>query len=312
MEERLPFGEMIRLHDHHHPEDHLDIDSFLLKHDDDDQDGVPFPNPTALLELHREQLQAVSEVSGLRPDKRTAVAEAEKRIVTVPAKECASKESDSCSPKSVMKSSSVACSGGITKNQRRFRSEKSASKYCHLCQRSASSVKLIACSNLKKLVCRKSVCVLCFVTEGWDFARALAESDTWTCPHCNEACPPRSQCVTYTKTNQRRKERSGRGRPSPQSVPDRSLAPGVGATLSHGAPIAAPGRVIPLAPSVVPSYPPPAQAPMMSGSHVAVLPARPSQQLPGQIPSAGFQYTYQTSGPLVVEVPDDATAALPF
>lgn len=94
------------------------------------------------------------------------------------------------------------------------------STHCHICCRSSKNVTVIECANIKLGVCRKVVCCRCFEQNNWKC------SSSWTCPHCEGICPPRSQCYTYERSNMRRrlqasKKRSGKSYES-GALPEKS------------------------------------------------------------------------------------------
>lgn len=104
---------------------------------------------------------------------------------------------------------------------------------------------MVVCKNNRYGVCRKSTCASCFRLHGWDFAAAVAAGrgmadppgaergegggggegsgaggggvcggggasgggggGGWICTHCRHACPPTASCVTYGRTNGRRR-----------------------------------------------------------------------------------------------------------
>jgi len=84
------------------------------------------------------------------------------------------------------------------------------SSYCHLCgHQSPDEFQRVVCRNFGHTLCKKSVCRRCFEKNEWDFQEARAKP--WECTHCRGCCPERSQCTTYNRTNQERKEKSLRG-----------------------------------------------------------------------------------------------------
>ncbi|KAA8496582.1 hypothetical protein FVE85_0311 [Porphyridium purpureum] len=88
---------------------------------------------------------------------------------------------------------------------KRNASDREPSRFCHICQRKQGVVKHIVCCNISQGSCRKVVCELCFEDNDWDFEAALAQRTSWACPHCLGLCPPRAQCKTYERTNDRRR-----------------------------------------------------------------------------------------------------------
>lgn len=79
------------------------------------------------------------------------------------------------------------------------------SRFCHVCSRTPKSVRLAVCSKIKFGTCRKVICEKCFDSYGYgDFEMAKITNETdWLCPHCNDNCPPRAQCRTYQRINDR-------------------------------------------------------------------------------------------------------------
>jgi len=90
------------------------------------------------------------------------------------------------------------------------------SRFCHICSRTPKNVQLAVCSNIKEGTCRKVTCLKCF--DKYDlgpFDQALlTQTSSWKCPHCIGACPPRAQCRTYQRINDRlRLDRLSQARP---------------------------------------------------------------------------------------------------
>lgn len=79
------------------------------------------------------------------------------------------------------------------------------SRFCHVCSRTPKSVRLAVCSKIKFGTCRKVICEKCFESYGYgDFESAKNTNETdWLCPHCDDSCPPRAQCRTYQRINDR-------------------------------------------------------------------------------------------------------------
>lgn len=84
-----------------------------------------------------------------------------------------------------------------------------ASNHCHICQRSSKAVPVAVCANIRRGVCRKIVCELCFEMFDLDITKFSTAPDQsqWVCTHCTMSCPSRAQCWTYRKTNSRRREK---------------------------------------------------------------------------------------------------------
>lgn len=98
------------------------------------------------------------------------------------------------------------------------------SRFCHVCSRTPKSVRLAVCSKIKYGTCRKVICEKCFQLYGYgDFDAAKKTNETdWLCPHCKGKCPPRAQCRTYQRINDRLrisrlKQERPRGRSSKSS-----------------------------------------------------------------------------------------------
>lgn len=97
------------------------------------------------------------------------------------------------------------------------------SRFCHICSRTPKNVRLAVCSQILAGTCRKVVCEKCFGDYGFgNFADALnVRTSTWACPHCCEDCPPRAQCSTYGRINDRlRVNRLKQERPSRSAEPE--------------------------------------------------------------------------------------------
>lgn len=90
------------------------------------------------------------------------------------------------------------------KAQRRYR-DATPSNFCHVCQKAQRLRSHIVCANIRRGLCRKVVCNQCCVENGWDWNNIDAYAETWLCPHCTDTCPPRAQCFTYERTNERRR-----------------------------------------------------------------------------------------------------------
>lgn len=96
---------------------------------------------------------------------------------------------------------------------RKYYTNPSPSAHCHCCARSttARSVPFVTCSRLSDGLCRKVICVKCFARFSWDW-NAASENPSWTCTHCRNSCPERSQCFIYSRVNRRRIAKSRKSR----------------------------------------------------------------------------------------------------
>eukprot|EP00171_Calliarthron_tuberculosum_P019570 IDg19570t1 len=74
------------------------------------------------------------------------------------------------------------------------------SNFCHVCTHRPSSSDRLVCSSYSDRTCRKIVCRRCLEKQGikWE-----TEGMDTRCTHCRQNCPPRAQCTTYTKVNQK-------------------------------------------------------------------------------------------------------------
>lgn len=85
-------------------------------------------------------------------------------------------------------------------------STSTASKFCHICARSAKLVQLVTCRNVRFGLCRKTICYKCFTEQDWNWELALARPNDFWCSHCLSVCPRNAQCRTYERTNERRRQ----------------------------------------------------------------------------------------------------------
>lgn len=93
----------------------------------------------------------------------------------------------------------------------------SPSTFCHICGRRPNSSQTerpwhALCVNLKRGICRKVVCKVCFAKHAMgNFADACDETSDWECCHCSRRCPSKAQCMKYRKVNEniRRKRALG-------------------------------------------------------------------------------------------------------
>lgn len=88
--------------------------------------------------------------------------------------------------------------------QRKYRDAR-PSNFCHVCQKFQKGSTYAICSNIRNGLCRKVLCQSCFLCFGWDWNEAVDIRKNWCCPHCTDICPPRAQCFTYERTNNRRR-----------------------------------------------------------------------------------------------------------
>lgn len=102
------------------------------------------------------------------------------------------------------------------------RPKPSASRFCHVCTRSANAVNVATCRNLATGRCRKVICEKCANDYGWqDVLDVIANPPlglAWTCVHCRQCCPPRAQCATYQRINEQRRLRAREKREESASV----------------------------------------------------------------------------------------------
>lgn len=100
--------------------------------------------------------------------------------------------------------------------QKRVPGIASASKYCHVCTRSANAVDMAYCKNIARGTCRKIICAKCASEFLWPDVTAAIEDRVlavqWECVHCRGVCPPKAQCNTYGRINFQRRERGKRKR----------------------------------------------------------------------------------------------------
>jgi len=82
------------------------------------------------------------------------------------------------------------------------------SRFCHLCWRSSSTVRMVICANFRIRRCRKVECEKCFAGKDAlvEFAAASSDTSSWSCSHCRGQCPERAQCAVYKRTNLRRRQ----------------------------------------------------------------------------------------------------------
>lgn len=89
---------------------------------------------------------------------------------------------------------------------RRRYADAASSKFCHICQKSNKGSMHIVCSNIEHGLCRKAICRSCVgAYMKLDIDEVSSANSGFLCPHCLGTCPPRSQCVTYSRTNMRRR-----------------------------------------------------------------------------------------------------------
>lgn len=93
-------------------------------------------------------------------------------------------------------------------NQPKLRYSKGAapSKYCHVCGRSAQTVNVAHCGNIRLGLCRKVLCDKCLILHQPESAQdAKLDESLWLCTHCRGICPTRARCHQYTRNNMRRR-----------------------------------------------------------------------------------------------------------
>lgn len=82
-----------------------------------------------------------------------------------------------------------------------------ASRFCHICSRMPRRGQGSAiCKRIKDGLCRKIVCEQCIREQGWNYEDIKKNIEEWSCPHCLEICPSRSQCHIYNRINARRRK----------------------------------------------------------------------------------------------------------
>uniref|UniRef100_A0A7S0ZB36 Zinc-finger domain-containing protein n=1 Tax=Timspurckia oligopyrenoides TaxID=708627 RepID=A0A7S0ZB36_9RHOD len=95
-----------------------------------------------------------------------------------------------------------------------------AAKACHLCQLKPESMStvVVVCANLSRGACRKVICKLCFIKNGWDYNKASqlmhnndqnhddsentnerVPDEEWICPHCRDECPIDALCRKWKR-----------------------------------------------------------------------------------------------------------------
>lgn len=98
-----------------------------------------------------------------------------------------------------------------------------ASRFCHICSRTPRRGHGAAvCARMRDGLCRKIVCEQCIREQGWPYESIMANPTQWHCPHCADACPPRSQCHIYNRINARRKRATP---PAPAPAPVQAVPP---------------------------------------------------------------------------------------
>ena len=118
---------------------------------------------------------------------------------------------------------------------KKFYANATPSSHCHVCARTAKSVKFAICSRLQAGLCRKVICDKCFGRFGWNWENAINDPN-WVCPHCRDACPPgRSQCFIYARVNRKREtKRAARAKAAAQAQKLRNSGDDSIQQLSHG------------------------------------------------------------------------------
>mmetsp|Transcript_5155 Transcript_5155/g.12601 ORF Transcript_5155/g.12601 Transcript_5155/m.12601 type:complete len:251 (-) Transcript_5155:143-895(-) len=81
------------------------------------------------------------------------------------------------------------------------------SRFCHICWRSSTTVRMVVCTNIHIRRCRKVECEKCFENRhaADEFLHASLPESSWQCSHCRGVCPERAQCAVYKRTNLRRR-----------------------------------------------------------------------------------------------------------
>lgn len=96
---------------------------------------------------------------------------------------------------------------GVGKRPRQY-SDPIPSEHCHVCCRPTRKLRFAICSNIKRSLCRKVICVKCFECFEWNWEHASMDDTTWICTHCRDDCPKRAQCFVYERINSRRKKKN--------------------------------------------------------------------------------------------------------
>mmetsp|Transcript_2261 Transcript_2261/g.6748 ORF Transcript_2261/g.6748 Transcript_2261/m.6748 type:complete len:328 (+) Transcript_2261:756-1739(+) len=104
-------------------------------------------------------------------------------------------------------------SRSVSKRARQY-SDPVPSEHCHICCRPTRKLKFAVCSNIRRSMCRKVVCVKCFEAFQWDWDYASAADTDWVCTHCRDDCPKRAQCFVYERINSRRRKKNREVLPS--------------------------------------------------------------------------------------------------
>mmetsp|Transcript_18271 Transcript_18271/g.38163 ORF Transcript_18271/g.38163 Transcript_18271/m.38163 type:complete len:257 (+) Transcript_18271:170-940(+) len=79
---------------------------------------------------------------------------------------------------------------------------------CHICRRKVAGMRAAKCGNLKRSLCRKVICELCFSDRNWDLDMACSDNGSWLCTHCTNSCPSGAHCFLYDRMNARRAKRN--------------------------------------------------------------------------------------------------------
>lgn len=121
-------------------------------------------------------------------------------------------------------------SGAAATGRRKPRTyqNKTPSMHCHICSRLATATQPhVDCGNAATGQCRKSICVKCFETFGWNLEEARS-APAWKCTHCRGECPSRAQCVIYGRTSERRRTNQIKHRKRPtKQVTQRAQSVGI-------------------------------------------------------------------------------------
>lgn len=182
----------------------------------------------------------------------------------------------------------------LKRKKAKFASPK-PSRFCHLCSRTPKTVRQVVCANIHEeaYTCRKVVCEKCFTDNEWDWEAASTgpAAATWICTHCRDACPARSQCRTYRRTNERLRVKrlvekfstsAGCGTPSggagdaPASGTESTNGEEEGGGDAVKSPVAAAAAATTAAATVAAAAPGPAKAPAAAAAGAALAEATAS------------------------------------
>ena len=95
-----------------------------------------------------------------------------------------------------------------------------ASRFCHVCSRTPPKhVRHAVCMNISDGVCRKVICERCFADNKFGNFDLAYDLKDWLCPHCSGTCPPRAQCKTYSRVNDKLRLSRLKHRKQPRKPP---------------------------------------------------------------------------------------------